>query len=449
MNPDDDSFPNDKRPAVSRNRRRTRADDASLKPAGFPLESVQNSASPIGDPPGNAPPIASPVRLDELFPAYSRANYDAQAQLRSAQLIEEVRQAYLGEGLALYIGAGVSMSLGLPSWYELINSLTVAMMSRRVNSAAQALETLTDEERASALSALLNAVKEQPPSQKPILMLARALKDQFGDELPQQVAAHLYGRLSPTGEGFFGWIKSLFGSRESARAQRRIPAPADPTVARARVRDIPLPDSPLLDALVGLIRPQRNVVGVQAIINYNYDDILEEKLRQDSVPCLTMTSGKQKLTRGKIPSYHVHGVLPLRQYQGVSGSQKKIDNGNFVFSEDEYHSEYADPYRWSNLTQIGMLGRHKGLFVGLSMQDPNLRRLIDVTHRQYPEVWNYAILQRTNVSNDDSRSIILRNLAEYVEEDSFQKIGVKVIWVNDIKTDVSLVLNRIAALPAD
>ncbi len=384
---------------------------------------------PITDTPATSPP----VRLDALFPAYARANYDSQAKTRNDQLIEEVRQAYLGEGLALYIGAGVSMSLGLPSWNELINSLTVSMMSRQVNSAAQALETLTDAERAMALSTLLLAVKEQPPSQKPILMLARALKDQFGDELPQQVAAHLYGRLSSPTENVISWVMRLFNPK--------LPRPAS---------SFTLPVSPLLNALVALIRPQRNVVGVQAIINYNYDDILEEKLRQESVPCLTVTSGKQKLTRGKVPSYHVHGVLPVQQYFSATGKSNRIDNGNFVFSEDEYHSEYADPYRWSNLTQIGMLGRHKGLFVGLSMQDPNLRRLIDVTHRQYPEVWNYAILQRaTKAQNDDSKSIILRNLAEFVEENSFQKIGVKVIWVDDINTDVSSVLARIADLPVE
>jgi len=377
----------------------------------------------------------SPVRLDDLFPAYSRANYDAQARARRDQLIEEVRQAYLGEGLALYVGAGASMSLNLPSWNELINSLTIAMMSRRVTSAAQTLQTLSDQERAAALNALLIAVKEQKASPKPILMMARALKDQFGEELPQQVAAHLYGRLSLGGD-FLSWVKRLFSSKEPRSTQ-----PA---------RSFQLPSSALLDALVALIRPQRNVVGVQAIINYNYDDILEERLRRDSVPCLTVLSGKQKLGRGKIPSYHVHGALPIGQYFGASGKPKKIDNGNFVFSEDEYHSEYADPYRWSNLTQIGLLGRHKGLFVGLSMQDPNLRRLIDVTHRQYPEIWNYAILQRApKTPTDDSKSIILKNLAEYVEEDSFQKIGVKVIWVEDITTDVAPVLTRIATLPDD
>jgi hypothetical protein len=67
-----------------------------------------------------------------------------------------------------------------------------------------------------------------------------------------------------------------------------------------------------------------------------------------------------------------------------------------VFSEDEYHAEYSDPYKWSNMTQMSLLGRYPGLFVGLSLEDPNIRRLIDVTHRQYPENANYAILPRKN-----------------------------------------------------
>ena len=380
------------------------------------------------------PRRAGPVRLDELFPTYSSAAFEAQVVARRAQLIEELRKAYLGEGLALYIGAGVSMSVGLPSWSELIHSLTVTMMSRRVNSAAQTLQGLTAEQRAEALNALLEEVKQQKTAQKPVLMMARALKDQFGDELPQQVATHLYGRLH-VGTGKFAiWIMRLFLKSATPEADD----------------SLQLPTSALMDALVALIRPQRNVVGVQAIINYNYDDILEERLRKGAVPCLTMLSGKQRLTRGKIPSFHVHGALPIRQYLRASDKSRRIDNGNFVFSEDEYHSEYADPYRWSNLTQIGTLGRHKGLFVGLSMQDPNLRRLIDVTHRQYPEIWNYAIVQRSpRIPEDDSKGVILRNLAEYVEEDSFLKIGVKVVWVDDIRKDVAPILSQISQLPEE
>jgi hypothetical protein len=105
--------------------------------------------------------------------------------------------------------------------------------------------------------------------------------------------------------------------------------------------------------------------------------------------------------------------------------------GNFVFSEDEYHAEYSDPYRWSNMTQMSLLGRYTGLFVGLSLEDPNIRRLIDVTHQQYPENINYAVLprkQRLDQQRDNNDAVML-NLFEAVETNSLERIGVRVLWV--------------------
>lgn len=373
-----------------------------------------------------------PVRLEELFPDYTTETYRQNAAKARNQLIAELQKAYLSEGLALYIGAGVSMSIGLPSWNELIQSLTVTMMSRRVNSAAKALNDLKDEDKAVALEVLFEEVKQQKGSQKPILMMARAIKDEFGAELPHQVAAHLYGRLQSGGLGEL-LMRLIRGLAKTGAIGSE---------------ELELPTSPLLDAVVALVRPQRNIVGVQAIVNYNYDDIVEERLREKDVPCLNVLSGNLRLTQGRLPSYYVHGVLPVRYYLGRS-ARGHVDNGNFVFSEDEYHTEYADPYRWSNLTQISLLGRHKGLFIGLSMQDPNLRRLIDVTHRQYPEIGNYAVLPRIPpTANEDPKTAILRNLAEDVETKSFKKIGVKVLWVDEIK-DIAPLLREISHLPDD
>ena len=392
---------------------------------------VQNPAANVeAAPPATPPP---PVRLEELFPEYTAQTFRRNATESRRQLVAELRKAHLSEGLVLYIGAGVSMSIDLPSWNELIQSLTVAMMSRRVTSAATTLSGLNDEDKEAAIKALLDEVKQQKASPKPILMMARAIKDEFGTELPQHVAAHLYGRLR-LGTGVWRRLFGLFRGRAKT--------------ASVGSDDLELPTSPLVESVVALVRPQRGVFGVHAIVNYNYDDIVEERLRQESVPCLTVLSGKLRLTREKLPSYHVHGVLPVRDYLGKSPRPKQVDSGNFVFSEDEYHTEYADPYRWSNLTQISLLGRHKGLFIGLSMQDPNLRRLIDVTHKQYPEIWNYAVLPRSPAdANEDAKTAILRNLAEDVETKSFQKIGVNVLWVDDIRNDIAPLLTEISQLP--
>jgi hypothetical protein len=209
----------------------------------------------------------------------------------------------------------------------------------------------------------------------------------------------------------------------------------------------PLPSSPLLAAIVALARSERDVKGVQAIVNYNFDDIVDESLRRENVRCQTVLSGRDKVPAGTLACYHVHGVLPISDYvaslRQTSFKKGKIKvKGNFVFSEDQYHAEYADPYKWSNMTQMSLLGRFTGLFIGLSMEDPNIRRLIDVTHSQYPEISNYAILPRrfSIASGPPSKQKVMHNLFEDVESTSFSRIGVKVIWVNDYKDIPPLIL---------
>jgi hypothetical protein len=354
------------------------------------------------------------VSLVTLFPEYRKKAYFGGVSAQNEAYKEELREAYLHKGLIVYVGAGVSRSVGLPSWAELIHSLTVAMMTQKVESAMGTLGDIVKEKYWEAFLKIRKDFEKSADIDKPILMMARAIKDEIGGRLAYAIARTLYPR------SFRWWGRRRQRLDEARRAGKR---------ARSGRT---LPSSELLDELVSLSRAERDIRGVQAIVNYNYDDVLDEKLREQSVSCVTVRSGRDRIPRGALPCYHVHGVLPLGMVDDPKAFRKKGNIGNFVFSEDEYHSEYSDPYKWSNMTQISQLGRYTGLFVGLSMEDPNIRRLIDVTHRQYPEIRNYAILPRkfSLAKAKDSKECVLRNLFEHVESESFQKIGVSVIWVD-------------------
>lgn len=362
---------------------------------------------------------SNPVTISSIFPDYTKKKYKAVAESKRAQFVQELRDAYRHRGLVLYVGAGVSRSLGLPSWPELIKLLTVRMMSQKVNTAIAALGDLKDESRWQAFWSIQEQFERVDTQDKPILMMARAIKNALGDSLPNQVAIELYRRY------------------RGLHAFRRMRLGKEPAYELGQPIQTGLSSSDFLDALVAIARSERHFQGVNAIVNYNYDDILDENLREQNVHCLTIRSGKDRVPEGFLPCYHVHGVLPVQKFISLRRGFARNPYspsviGNFVFSEDEYHAEYSDPYKWSNMTQVSLLSRYTGLFVGLSLEDPNIRRLLDVTHKQYPEISNYAILlrKRSLSRSHESKQGVLFNLFEEVETSSFQSIGVKVIWVD-------------------
>jgi len=371
----------------------------------------------------------SPFSLLSVFPDYRKHSYAKKVESINVKSIADLREVYLRSGLVLYVGAGVSQSVLFPGWKELIQRLTVTMMTRRVLSAAMVDKQVVNDQYFETIQHIQEDIEEGAERDKPVLAMARALKDELGKDMHYIIARTLY----PQRVRFFMHRQNKLSMGKRRKPRRGMP-----------ISTLTLPSSSFLDKIVALSRPERDVHGVQAIVNYNYDNLLEEKLREQNVRCITVRSGKDKIPPRALPSYHVHGVLPLRCLNKPSHYSKPGTVGNFVFSEDEYHAEYADPYRWSNMTQVSQLGRSTGLFLGLSMEDPNIRRLIDVTHRQYPETKNYAIVTR-KVSlrrSSDSKACVLRNLFEDVEARSFLKIGVQVIWA-DSHDEVPTMIEKI------
>jgi hypothetical protein len=377
-------------------------------------------------------PAALPS-LSSLFPDFRKGAYVKKATQQRHDLTAELQEAYRHRGLVLYLGAGVSRSVGLPGWTDLVRSLTVTMMTRKVQTAIDALGQPYGERYWRAVQDIQRQVEDETEADRPILMMTRSIKDELGGDLGMILTRTLYRPI----------IRQL---RWKLIRRGHAPKPKYAGLHRRESREEKLPTSPLLDAIVSLTRAERGTAGVHAIVNYNFDDLLEEKLKEESVRCKTVRSGSDTVPAQTLPCYHVHGVLPLAdsipRYTPPRFRTKAT--GKIVFSEDEYHQEYADAYRWSNMTQVGLLGRYIGLFVGLSMEDPNIRRLVDVTHRQYPDAPNYAILPRRKALGPlgDSKKCVLRNLFETVETSSFSKIGVKVIWV-DTYDEIPAVLKEI------
>lgn len=122
----------------------------------------------------------------------------------------------------------------------------------------------------------------------------------------------------------------------------------------------------LLDRIARLCSQVGNI---KAIINYNYDDVFERYLSLHNVRHSVIWDGRRMPKREYLPIYHTHGYL----------RRKGGPNARLILAESEYHEEIAAPYSWGNLIQTAMLTNSTCVFVGTSITDPNLRRLLRST----------------------------------------------------------------------
>lgn len=177
----------------------------------------------------------------------------------------------------------------------------------------------------------------------------------------------------------------------------------------------------LIDAIVDLSRPQRNGRPVDSIITFNFDALIEENLTAAHIPNRAIYSEAISHDPNELPIYHVHGYLPRR---GDIPPETDI-----VFSEDAYHNQFMEPFSWSNLVQLNKLAQNTCLFVGLSLTDPNLRRLLDVAWRKNPEKSpSHYIIKK--LPRPISGNNVFNDLAQLLEEQDANALGINVIWVN-------------------
>lgn len=178
----------------------------------------------------------------------------------------------------------------------------------------------------------------------------------------------------------------------------------------------------LIDAIVDLSRPQRDGKPLDSIVTFNFDALIEENLTTANILNRAIYTEAIKHDPNELPVYHVHGYLPR--------TGKIPDETDIVFSEDAYHSQFIDPFSWSNLIQLNKLTQNTCLFVGVSLTDPNLRRLLDVAWRKNPDktLSHYIIKKLPRFGDADD---VLDDLARLLEEQDANALGINVIWVEN------------------
>lgn len=178
--------------------------------------------------------------------------------------------------------------------------------------------------------------------------------------------------------------------------------------------------SPLITEICHLIQSKRQQA--QGIITYNFDDVMERALKSCGIGNYSIFGQNQP--QQLFPIYHVHGFVPFENKENIKSLP--------VLSEEEYHRVYANSYNWSNVEQIHALSRTTCIFIGLSMTDPNLRRLLDIAIRDSEnEARHFVFLPRITKFKNVKDANKKNNEAMRIHKEIFLELGLRVIWYTD------------------
>jgi hypothetical protein len=268
-----------------------------------------------------------------------------------------LRDAYKNGALTLYLGSGASVPSGLPSWEKLIQSMYFRNM--QTEALRQNLEPYPN---------YLYAISEWVLSRhrEPLDIMVRKIKSRYNEgEFLRFLKETLYAGFMQTED----LPDSLW--------QKRIYRPRKLTAG-----------NPTLEAVVNLCtRSLPGETGVEAIITYNYDNLLELALEQHQfLNFQTIWKTRQQMQPEVMPIFHVHGYVPT--------SGEGSDVHELILSEEHNNRMVQDAFFWGNMVQLQYLGNSVGLMIGLSLADRNIRRLLDTIRHSPMPCRNFIMLRK-------------------------------------------------------
>ncbi|MBM7624449.1 SIR2 family protein [Sporohalobacter salinus] len=267
--------------------------------------------------------------------------------------IDNLVESYVKDNLVLVLGAGVSKDYGIPNWDVLLQKLLL-----------QTFRIETDESKKGALVLAKIFAKAFPLSQ---VIAARYVDNYYNDkdgiDFKEAVRKALYENFNPNMET--ETIKQI----------------AQLCIASGKSSNL------------------------DSIITYNYDDILERHLSdlQVDISFKSIYDVGQASHFNGLPIYHVHGLSPVEE-----DKESKI-----TLTDSRYHQHYTDIYSWNNITQINKFRDKTCLFIGISLTDPNLRRLLDIANIQKGKKGKYHYI----IKKYYDREKIKRTISSILEQD--------------------------------
>jgi SIR2-like protein len=384
------------------------------KPAGTPVVSVIALSSVM-------PRTQNPIKPSAREPKIKvNDSYVNPSDMRGLQW------AWRDKRLVLFLGAGVSIPYGIPSW----NNLVLELLFEQAEHTRRLGRMLPHYRR--AVAAWMTDYFDYSP-----LVLARMVeRDAKKRSLKKGARATHDG--TPI---FLEQLRTLLYAEWKSPSTRTT-----------------------LQAIGDLIEHSRG--NIRCVVNFNFDGLLEEELEKRQIQSISIyDGGRQHSDHFRI--IHPHGFVPRNG---------PIVREHVVFTENDYHDLTHKTFHWGLSEIVNELRHSTVLFIGLSMSDPSLRRLLDAAQNsKIPPHWQLQkrhqvrdqeqqaamadITTRANrwgkilgIPGDKNQSQLAEALnavlrqADSYDGKVFQSMGVKTIWLNSFD-DIPELLDRIRVKP--
>lgn len=304
--------------------------------------------------------------------------------------VEQLHTQYENDNIVLFLGAGASNEAKIATWDTLISELFVALIDKQLSANHIQIEK---KDKKKIVKEVINQNGNSP------LLQTRFLRNGFENDFEELVREILYKSAVDT--------------------------------------------SDLLEEIGQLCIPNRGKLGVRAIINYNFDDLVEKNLKRLRVKYHSIYGEGMIPDTDELGIYHVHGFLPQEKE-----NYENLTKSLLVFSEEGYHKLMIEPYNWANISQLNYMINNTCLFIGLSMTDPNMRRLLEIAAQKRTEndgeCQHYAIMRRFKTKDSEEVESIksFERVNESLQESFFKELGVNVLWIDEF-SEIPILLKQI------
>ena len=337
-----------------------------------------------------------------------------------------LHRSYVERGIFLVLGAGVSLKSGLPSWPDLLDRLFSTCYS-------------------SPRPDLFLNLKDEG---MPLPVIASLLEEN----------ARSYGDTHAPREAFTDLVREALyrdfvwfpGGVRRDRAREF----ADMIDAQNRTLRAVSALCVSHSSNSGLFSPNPRVKGV---VTFNLDSLLQahswakycvNPKRQRILRTVERPSARSR--SDKISVYHVHGHM---RFDRKLGDPTKEAPDQMVLTEQDYFDAFNDYTRMFNYTFLHLLREHTAIFIGLSMQDENLRRLLHYSRMERVRALRAERVDRAEIGPRVRRHVaVLRKFPDPALNDAYEltlaPLGVIVVWLDSFE-EIPSYLERVYSSTGD